>query len=206
MSAGRGSLVPSPDAGAARGEAAAAVVLSVRELSMQYPNGVLAVDNVSLSIAPGELVALLGGNGSGKTTFLKCVARLLRPSAGQLRVEGRDFTGLTGRRLRQARQCLALVFQQANLIKRRSVLANVLCATLGRHIRIDTMLGRLPPSETETAWSCLRSVGAAHLAHQRADELSGGQSQRVAIARALAQHPKLLLADEPVASLDPEAA
>lgn len=166
----------------------------------------LALDGVSFSLSPGELLVILGQNGCGKSTLLKCIAGLLRPTAGHIRVVGRDITALTGRALADARMMLGMVFQQARLIGRRSVLSNVLCGTLGRHRGVASSLGFLPRDETGHALRCLDQVGLKAFAGQRAGTLSGGQAQRVAIARALAQRPSALLADEPVASLDPEAA
>jgi phosphonate transport system ATP-binding protein len=180
--------------------------LAVRGLRMRYPNGTLALDGVDLTVRAGELVTILGSNGSGKTTLLRCVARLEDPSEGEVLVDGRDLARLNGQALREARLALAMVFQRANLVRRRSVLANVVCGTLGRRRTLWTTLGGLPAEELSMARELLRKVGVERLGAQRADTLSGGQAQRAAIARALAQRPKLILADEPVASLDPEAA
>ena len=180
--------------------------LAVRGLRMRYPNGKLALDGVDLTVNAGELVTILGSNGSGKTTLLRCVARLLDPIDGEVRIGGQDLTKLSGAALREARLALAMVFQRANLVRRRSVLANVASGTLGRHRSWWTAFGGLPAEELPLAHEMLRRVGVEHLGPQRADTLSGGQAQRAAIARALAQHPRLILADEPVASLDPEAA
>ena len=175
-------------------------------LGMRYPTGRLALDGASLSVGAGELVVILGHNGSGKTTLLRCIAGILKPTSGRVRVLGRDINQLSGRALRETRLMLAMIFQQAHLVRRRSVLANVMCGTLGRHRGLATALGRLPKQECARCLTCLDEVGLLDVAGQRAGTLSGGQAQRVAIARALAQNPRALLADEPVASLDPEAA
>ncbi|HZB91137.1 MAG TPA: ATP-binding cassette domain-containing protein, partial [Stellaceae bacterium] len=151
-------------------------------------------------------VIVLGGNGSGKTTLLRCISRILTPSTGEVRVNGNDLTRLKGEKLRRARLDLAVISQHAALVRRRGVLANVATGALGRHQSLWTALGGLPKAELAAAERFLAEVGLAHLARQRAGTLSGGQAQRVAIARALAQRPRVLLADEPVASLDPEAA
>jgi phosphonate transport system ATP-binding protein len=181
-------------------------MLEVRDLSLRYPGGKLALTDFSITVGAGELVIVLGGNGSGKTTLLRCIARTLVPAAGQVWVNGTNLARLTGARLRHARLELAVISQQAALVRRRSVLANVAAGALGRHGGIWTALGGLPRSELAAARLYLGEVGLAPLAGQRAGTLSGGQAQRVAIARALAQRPRVLLADEPVASLDPEAA
>ncbi len=180
--------------------------LAVRGLRMRYPNGKLALDGVDLTVKAGELVTILGSNGSGKTTLLRCIARLQDPSDGEVLVAGQDLAKLNGHALREARLALAMVFQRANLVRRRSVLANVASGTLGRRRSLWTTFGGLPAEELPLAHDLLRKVGVEALGGQRADTLSGGQAQRAAIARALAQKPKLILADEPVASLDPEAA
>lgn len=189
-----------------RATLAPGVKLAVRNLTMRYENGHTALRNLNLAVQAGEMVVVLGSNGSGKSTFMKCVVGLNRPTAGAVELAGRDLATLSGKALRQARLPLALISQNANLVKRRSVLANVCCGTLGRHRTVATALGRLPQDEIEPARAYLDEVGLLHLASQRAGTLSGGQAQRVAVARALAQRPHVLLADEPVASLDPEAA
>ncbi|HUH83388.1 MAG TPA: phosphonate ABC transporter ATP-binding protein [Stellaceae bacterium] len=181
-------------------------MLEVRGLSLRYPNGKEALSAFDVVVRPGQLVIVLGGNGSGKTTLLRCIARLLDPSGGEIRVNGTDLSRLSGKELRRARLQLAVISQHAALVRRRTVLANVATGALGRCHDLWTALGGLPASELAAARSRLAEVGLAELAHQRAGTLSGGQSQRVAIARALAQQPRVLLADEPVASLDPEAA
>jgi phosphonate transport system ATP-binding protein len=181
-------------------------LLKVARLSLCYPNGKQALSDIDLEVAPGELVILLGGNGSGKTTLLRCITRTLVPSAGQVWVDGTELTHLAGEKLRQARMALAMISQHASLVRRRSVLANVASGALGHYADWWSALGGLPARELELATDHLNEVGLVDLARQRAGTLSGGQAQRVAIARALAQRPRALLADEPVASLDPEAA
>lgn len=181
-------------------------LLSIRGLSLSYPNGKRALSDLDLEVHAGELLVVLGGNGCGKTTLLRCITRALTPSSGDVRLGETELTRLSGEPLRRARLDIAMVWQQANLIRRRSVLANVASGALGRHQTWWTALGGLPASEVRAAPVHLDHVGLAHLSGQRAGTLSGGQAQRVAIARALAQRPRLLLADEPVASLDPEAA
>src|SRR6516162_5657415 len=173
---------------------------------MRYPDGKLALADFDLSIAAGTLVVVLGSNGSGKTTLLRCIARMLSPTAGEIWLNDTNLAALSGERLRQARLPLAMIWQHASLVRRRSVLSNVASGALGRYDGVWTALGGLPAVERRAAYDHLRAVGLATLAGQRAGTLSGGQAQRVAIARALAQRPQVLLADEPVASLDPEAA
>ncbi len=154
----------------------------------------------------GELLIVLGGNGCGKTTLLRCVTRALAPTTGEVWLNGTEISHFTGEKLRRARLDLTMIWQQANLVRRRSVLANVANGALGRHQTLWTSLGFHPAEERRAAHEHLRQVGLTHLAAQRASTLSGGQAQRVAIARALAQRPLAVLADEPIASLDPEAA
>ncbi|MFI4988466.1 MAG: phosphonate ABC transporter ATP-binding protein [Alphaproteobacteria bacterium] len=180
-------------------------MLRVRQLQHRYPNGKLALADFDLTVRAGELVIVLGGNGSGKTTLLRCIARTLEPSAGEVWVNATNLARLKGERLRRARLELAMISQHGSLVRRRSVLANVATGALGHHYTLLTAFGGLPRSELDAAYGYLAEVGLAELADQRAGTLSGGQAQRVAIARALAQRPRVLLADEPVASLDPEA-
>ena len=181
-------------------------LIEASSLGMRYATGRLALDGASLSVAPGELVVILGANGSGKSTMLRCIAGILRPTEGRVQVAGREISGLAGRALADARMALGMIFQHANLVRRRSVLANVMTGTLGRHRNLVTAFGRLPSGEQHFALECLDEVGLREFAPQRAGTLSGGQAQRASIARALAQRPRALMADEPVASLDPEAA
>lgn len=180
--------------------------LAVRGLNLRYPNGMHALRGVDLDVRDGELLVVLGGNGCGKSTLLRCITRALTPTAGQVLLNGKDLAALDGEPLRQMRQQIAMIWQQVSLVRRRSVLANVACGALARHNTLWTNLGGLPQAELPAALVCLRQVGLEHLADRRAGNLSGGQAQRVSIARALLQRPAVLLADEPVASLDPEAA
>jgi len=160
---------------------------------------------VDLEVPAGEFLVVLGGNGCGKTTLLRCITRALVPTEGAVWLNGRETSRLAGERLRRARLDVAMIWQHAALVRRRSVLANVASGALGRHQTLWTALGGLPAGELREAAGTLDQVGRRHLAAQRAGTLSGGQAQRVAIARALAQRPLVMLADEPVASLDPEA-
>ncbi len=180
--------------------------LSVRGLTLCYPNGTHALRGIDLEVRPGELLIVLGGNGCGKTTLMRCITRALTPTSGEVWLGGQNLAAMNGEALRQARQALAMIGQHAALVRRRSALANVVCGALARHKTAWTNLGGLPAAELAPGLDCLGQVGLAHLADRRAGTLSGGQAQRVAIARALLQHPIALLADEPVASLDPEAA
>jgi phosphonate transport system ATP-binding protein len=158
---------------------------------------------VDLAIEPGEFVVILGRSGAGKTTFLRSINRLVEPTAGTVRVAGRLVTGADPAALRAARRQIGMVFQQFNLVRRASVLDNVLAGRLGYVPTLPSLLGRFPASDRDLALACLARVGLSHLAGRRADTLSGGEQQRVGIARALAQAPAVILADEPTASLDP---
>ncbi len=152
------------------------VKLAVRNLTMVYGNGHTALQDMNLSVEAGEMVVVLGSNGCGKSTFMKCVVGLNRPTTGTVEVAGRDLTGLSGSALREARLPLALISQHANLVRRRSVLANVCSGSLARHRTLATALGRVPRSEMEPALGYLAEVGLAGLATQRAGTLSGGQA------------------------------
>jgi phosphonate transport system ATP-binding protein len=180
-------------------------MLRVRKLSLRYPNGKLALTDFELEVQPGELVVVLGGNGSGKSTLMRCITRTLKPSSGEVWLDDTNLCALEGEKLRRARLMLAMVWQQASLVRRSSVLTNVASGALGRYSTLRTVFAGLPTLELNAARGNLAEVGLAALADQQAGTLSGGQAQRVAIARALAQRPRVLLADEPVASLGPEA-
>ena len=178
-------------------------MIEVAGLRIVLPPSVVAVDGVDLAIQPGEFVVILGRSGAGKTTFLRALNRLVEPTAGSVRVAGRAVTGAGAAELRAARRQIGMIFQQFNLVRRGSVLDNVLAGRLGYVAPLPSLVGRVPPADRALALECLGRVGLGHLAGRRADTLSGGEQQRVAIARALAQAPSVILADEPTASLDP---
>jgi phosphonate transport system ATP-binding protein len=178
-------------------------VIQVRELSKRYPGGTVGLDRVTLTVEAGDFVALIGSSGAGKSTLLRCLNGLVTPSSGEVTVDGRPVSGASGENLRGVRARVGFVFQQFNLLKRLSVLDNVLVGTLSRVDMWRSLLGRFPDRELERARQSLRRVGLWGLENRRADSLSGGQQQRVAIARALVQEPRVLLADEPMSSLDP---
>ena len=190
---------------AASREAVAALRPAVRvaDLGMVYPGGIRALTGVSLEVRDGEFLAVLGLSGSGKSTLLRCVNRLITPTEGRIWIFDEEITAVDGARLRRLRRQLAMIFQQFNLVKRHSVLDNVLAGALGRSGVLSSLVMSFTETEREQALACLERVGMRDRAASRADALSGGQQQRVAIARALMQQPKVILADEPVASLDP---
>ena len=163
----------------------------------------LALDGVDLDIAAGEFVMVIGQSGAGKTTLLRCLNRLVEPTAGEVHLNGSQITGAPPDALRSMRRQMGMIFQQFNLVKRASVLENVLAGRLGHVPGLPSLLGRFPHRDVDLALATLRVVGLEEFAERRADTLSGGEQQRVAIARALAQEPKVILADEPTASLDP---
>ena len=178
-------------------------MIEVAGLRVVLPPAVAAVDGVDLTIRAGEFVMIIGRSGAGKTTFLRALNRLVEPTAGVVRVGGHAVTGADPATLRALRRQLGMVFQQFNLVRRASVLDNVLAGRLGWSRTLPTLLGRFSADDRRIALECLGQVGLADLAARRADTLSGGEQQRVAIARALAQVPSVILADEPTASLDP---
>jgi len=164
------------------------------------------LNGASLSIRPGELVALVGPSGAGKSTLFRCISGLTAPDAGEVRVLGTPLTGLGARDLARVRRRIGVVFQQYNLVRRLSALDNVLAGRLADAAAWRVALWRFSRSDRLLAAAALDRVGLLDYAHRRASTLSGGQQQRVAIARALAQESSVILADEPVASLDPENA
>ncbi len=178
-------------------------MLEVRNLHKVYPNGTVALTDVSFSVEDGEFLVVIGLSGSGKSTLLRCLNRLIEPTRGQIIWDGVDVTAASGAELRRIRRHIGMVFQQFNLVKRSSVLTNVLAGRLGYANPWLSLLGIWPREDREMALRALERVGIRDKASARADALSGGQQQRVGIARALMQEPKLILADEPVASLDP---
>lgn len=179
--------------------------LAVRGLTHAY-SGVPVLRAIDIDVSAGEVVAVVGPSGAGKTTLFRCLTRLVRADAGALEVFGADLLQLEGRALRDARRDLGLVFQSYNLVRRLSALQNVLVGRLADVPTWRVVLRRFPAPEQALAASCLDQVGLLAYAHTRADRLSGGQQQRVAIARVLASRARVVLADEPVASLDPASA
>ena len=162
-----------------------------------------AVDNVSLEIAQGQFVGVIGRSGAGKSTMLRLVNRLIDPTQGSISYDGVEITGLKGRALRSWRRDCAMIFQQFNLVDRLDVLTNVLIGRLAEHGFLSSMAMRFSDEERTMALMALDRLDLVPQALQRAGTLSGGQQQRVAIAKALVQQPKIMLADEPIASLDP---
>lgn len=162
-----------------------------------------AVDSASIAIADGEMVGIIGRSGAGKSTLLRLINRLLEPSEGKIMFDGIDITALRGKDLRAWRARTAMIFQQFNLVNRLDVLTNVMCGRLFEMPAPRVLLKWFTRTEKARAVQALDRLGIADLAMNRADALSGGQQQRVAIARALMQQPRILLADEPIASLDP---
>ncbi|MDQ2997804.1 MAG: phosphonate ABC transporter ATP-binding protein [Chloroflexota bacterium] len=180
-------------------------MLQVTKLTKRYAT-TLALDTISFDVAPGEFVAILGRSGAGKTTLFRCLTRLVKPDSGTIIVDGAALLALRGRHLRAIRREIGLIFQQFNLIRRMTAIENVLVGRLGHVPTWRVLLRRFRHADRQLALASLDRVGLLEQAYQRADTLSGGQQQRVAIARVLAQRSRLILADEPVASLDPESA
>ena len=178
-------------------------MLRIENLRKVFPGGVTAVDDISLTVPDGEFLVIIGLSGSGKSTLLRCINRLVEPTSGRIWLDDVELTALSPGQLREARKRIGMIFQQFNLVKRSSVMTNVLSGRLGSISPWASVIGRFPPKEYERAYANLERVGIPEKANQRADTLAGGQQQRVAIARALMQDPSLMLADEPVASLDP---
>jgi phosphonate transport system ATP-binding protein len=160
--------------------------------------------DVSLAIEGRGLTAIIGPSGTGKSTLVRCINRLVEPTSGEILFRGQDMVRLSSRELRAARRRIGMIFQEYNLVERLSVIENVLCGRLGYVPVWRAWLRRFPDADIERAFELLDAVGLGDLATQRADQLSGGQRQRVGIARALMQEPDLLLADEPTSSLDPK--
>jgi phosphonate transport system ATP-binding protein len=178
-------------------------MLRVEHLTKVYPNQTQALQDVSFEVADGEFLAIIGLSGSGKSTLLRCINRLVEPTSGKIVLDGEDLTAASGAGIRRLRRKIGMVFQQFNLVKRSSVYTNVLSGRLGYVNTFASLLHLFSSADRARALACLEQVGLADKAQVRADSLSGGQQQRVGIARALMQEPKLMLADEPVASLDP---
>jgi len=178
-------------------------MFEIKNLTKVYNDGTVALKDVSFTVEPGEFLIIIGLSGSGKSTLLRCINRLIDPTEGSIIWDGVDVTAAEADELRQIRRQIGMIFQHFNLVKRSSVLSNVLSGRLGYVRPAASLLLRFPAKDREMAWKALERLGITDQAHKQARELSGGQQQRVGIARALMQQPRMILADEPVASLDP---
>lgn len=180
-------------------------MLALQNLCKSFGD-VRAVDNIDITIRPGEMIGVIGRSGAGKSTLLRMINRLVEPSAGRIRFQDTDVTQLRGTALRRWRAQTAMIFQQFNLVNRLDVLTNVLVGRINHHAVVPSMFKRFSEAERAMAVHALNRLDLLPQALQRAETLSGGQQQRVAIARALMQSPRIILADEPIASLDPHSA
>ena len=178
-------------------------MLKVEHLTKVYDGGVVALNDVSFEVPEGQFLAIIGLSGSGKSTLLRCINRLIEPTEGRITWHGQDITTASQDELRRVRRKIGMVFQHFNLVSRSTVLTNVLAGRLGYTTPAASLINRFSAEDVAKAYETLDLVGIRDKVNTRADELSGGQQQRVGIARALMQDPEMILADEPVASLDP---
>ena len=178
--------------------------LRIHHLRKEYRAGEPVLRDVSLTIEGRGLTAIIGPSGTGKSTLVRCINRLVEPTSGEILFRGQDMVRLSSRELRAARRRIGMIFQEYNLVERLSVIENVLCGRLGYVPVWRAWLRKFPARDVDRAFQLLDAVGLGDFATQRADQLSGGQRQRVGIARALMQEPALVLADEPTSSLDPK--
>lgn len=179
-------------------------MLEVKDLRVVYPNGNEALKSISLSAEKGEIVAIIGRSGAGKSTLLRCINGLQSTTSGHVFLDNENITAMGQKQLRIARRHIGFIWQEYNLIERLPAITNVLTGRLGYNTGFGSLIGYFDRSHREIALNSLERVNMLHRATFRADRLSGGEKQRISIARAIAQNPKILLADEPVASLDPE--
>jgi phosphonate transport system ATP-binding protein len=179
-------------------------MLRIKGLVKRYRTGDLAVKGIDLDVADGQVMALIGPSGAGKSTVIRCINRLVEPTAGSIALNGLELTTLGRGELRRARRRMGMIFQEYALVERLTVMENVLSGRLGYVGFWQSWFRKFPQNDIDEAFQLLARVGLDHMADKRADELSGGQRQRVGICRALIQNPELLLVDEPTASLDPK--
>lgn len=178
-------------------------LIEFKNVSLVYPNGHQGLKNINLKINDGEFVVVVGMSGAGKSTLIRSINRMVTPTEGELLLDDQDILSFKEKQLRKLRTEVGMIFQSYNLVKRMSVLRNVMAGRLGHTGTLRSMLGLFPQEDLQLGMSNLERVGIQEKAYVRADQLSGGQQQRVSIARVLTQQPKVILADEPVASLDP---
>ena len=181
-------------------------MLRLENLSKTYPHGQTALDGCSLTVAPRDVVAVIGPSGAGKSSLIRCINRLVEPSAGRVWLGETEVTGLHGARMARMRRHMGMIFQEYNLVERLTVMENVLSGRLGFVSVWQALFRRFPQADITRAFELLDRVGLTGYHNNRADALSGGQRQRVGIARALIQEPEILLVDEPTSSLDPKTA
>src|SRR5262245_50337454 len=179
-------------------------MLRIKGLTKRYRTGDLALKGIDLDVPDGQVMALIGPSGAGKSTVIRCINRLVEPTAGTVTLNDTEITTLGGAELRRARRRMGMIFQEYALVERLTVMENVLSGRLGYVGFWQSWLRKFPQADVDEAFRLLERVGLDHMADKRADELSGGQRQRVGICRALIQNPDLLLVDEPTASLDPK--
>jgi phosphonate transport system ATP-binding protein len=178
-------------------------MIEFKHVKKVYANGTIGLNDINLTIGKGEFVVIVGLSGAGKSTMLRSINRLHDISEGEILIEGKSITSAKGESLRKMRRGIGMIFQSFNLVKRSTVLRNVLSGRVGYHSTLRTLFAAFPKRDVDLALEALERVNILEKAYVRADQLSGGQQQRVSIARALAQEATIILADEPVASLDP---
>ncbi|MCF8477645.1 MAG: phosphonate ABC transporter ATP-binding protein [Pseudolabrys sp.] len=179
-------------------------MLRIKGLTKRYRTGDLALKAIDLTVPDGQVMALIGPSGAGKSTVIRCINRLVEPTAGSITLNDTEICGLRSGDLRRMRRRMGMIFQEYALVERLTVMENVLSGRLGYVGFWQSFMRKFPQSDIDEAFRLLARVGLDHMANKRADELSGGQRQRVGICRALIQNPELLLVDEPTASLDPK--
>lgn len=180
-------------------------LLELKKITKYYNKGTTALDDVSFSVAEGEFVSIIGPSGAGKSTLLRCINRMIEVSSGEVSFDGVSSSGLSKKNLRKLRTKMGMIFQHYNLVDRLTVIENVLHGRLGYKSTLAGIFGRYNQEEKKQAFRILKILGLNDQVYKRCDQLSGGQKQRVGIARALVQNPKIILCDEPIASLDPNA-
>jgi phosphonate transport system ATP-binding protein len=194
--------IPPTESGSSTDNADRALIL--RGLHKEYRAGLPVLRGIDLTFPGSGVVAIIGPSGTGKSTLIRCINRLVQPTSGEILFRGQDLATLSGRALKNARRRIGMVFQEYNLVERLTVMENLLCGRLGYVSSWRAWLRKFPEHDIQRAFELLDSVGLPGFASQRADALSGGQRQRVGIARAIMQEPDIILADEPTSSLDPK--
>lgn len=178
-------------------------MIEFKDLSLVYPNGTQGLKDINVNIKEGEFVVIVGLSGAGKSTFIRSINRLVTPTEGELLVDGENILDYSGKDLRKLRTKVGMIFQNYNLVKRSTVMKNVISGRLGHTGTLKSIMNMYSKEDMTLAYESLKRVNIEEKLYSRADQLSGGQQQRVSIARVLTQQPKVVLADEPVASLDP---